>query len=192
VYHKATIVRVGWEFRWRVIPRIIVAMVMPAIGPTLFLHSYAGILYKVYNWPWWAAWYQAAERELVGIGAVLSIPFLINSWAVVALPSTDGKGHLKLNDRIERPDFWPRLGTSAGLGALLLASCAFVPYLHRRYFDAMWMLLPALAVLCIVLLSVHIAFEVRLNRRKRAALQRDQENATLLERFEAAAGPADD
>jgi hypothetical protein len=36
VYDKATIAVVGWEFRWRVVPKILLAMLAPAMGPIPF------------------------------------------------------------------------------------------------------------------------------------------------------------
>lgn len=162
VYDKATIALVAWEFRWRVIPKIVLTMLAPALGPMLFVNGYAYLLMRHHGWPWEAAFYQASERELVGIAALLSIPLLINSWAVAAMPGVDSRGRWRLGDRMERPGFWVRLATTSAVGTVAIASLSFVPLLDRLYFDAMLLLIPAFGLLLILLGLIHLGFERRL------------------------------
>ena len=166
VYDKATIAVVGWEFRWRVVPKILLAMLAPAMGPILFVHGYALLLQRHYGWSWEAAVYQASERDLVGVAAVLSVPLLVNSWLVVGVPSTDSRGRRRMNDRMERPGFWARLITTTVVGTVTAASFSIIPLLDRLYFDATLLLVLAFMLLVVVLGAIHVVLERHFRRGK--------------------------
>src|SRR5689334_1981102 len=120
VWYAAKVVqRVGWKFRWAIVPRILVAMLVPAAGPFMTVAQLAWIMQRHYGWPWEAAWYQSAERDL-SAAAFFTLPFLLNSWALIGLPRA-GKVTDGMKPRgVDAPGFWRSLLLSSLLGVLAM------------------------------------------------------------------------
>jgi hypothetical protein len=135
VYGEKVVLRVGWKFRWAIVPRVLVAMLVPAIGPFMSVWELAWIMQAKYQWTWDAAWYQSAEREL-STAVLFTVPFLINSWVLVGLPRrgkvTEGT---KLRG-VDAPGFWRALVMSSVAGTLAMSSMGVVAWIDRVYFDA--------------------------------------------------------
>jgi hypothetical protein len=134
-YLEKVVLKVGWKFRWAIVPRIVIAMLVPANGPFMSVWELAWIMRARYAWTWDAAWYQSAEREL-STTVLFTVPFLINSWVLVGLPRRENVTEgMKLRG-VDAPGFWRALLMSSVAGVLAMSSMGVVAWIDRVYFDA--------------------------------------------------------
>lgn len=155
VWYAAKVVqRVGWKFRWAIVPRILVAMLLPAAGPFLTVAQLAWAMRAHYGWTWSAAWYQSAERDL-SQAVVFTFPFLVNSWVLVGLPR-GGKVADGMRMRgVDAPGFWRSLLMSSLGGVVAMPALGGAAWVDRMYMDGLVLYIAAMLLVAGAMVAGH-------------------------------------
>jgi hypothetical protein len=144
-YYEKVVERVGWKFQWWIIPRILVAMLVPALGPFISVSLLAWIMMARYGWTWEIAWFQSSERDL-STAVIFTLPYLLNSWVLIGLPKKGSVEHGSKLRGVDAEGCWRSLVLSTLTGSVAMSSVGAVAWIDRVYFDALFLYILALGL----------------------------------------------